>query len=149
MTSSAPDSGRFGTEDPRQRILRIAASLFAKKGYQAVGVAEIGDAVGLGRGALYYHIGSKEELLYDIVIRYITELVATGSQILRVHTDSHDRITELSRHLMKTIADNVSELTVCFRESEALTGDRRSAVAVTFRLPIAVGEDSRRRVSEG
>lgn len=30
---------------------------------------------------------------------------------------------------MKTIADNVSELTVCFRESEALTGDRRSAVA--------------------
>ena len=30
---------------------------------------------------------------------------------------------------MRTIADNLSELTVCFREAESLTGDRHTAVA--------------------
>ena len=34
--------------------------LFAKKGYNGVGVAEIGAASGFGRGALYHHIESKE-----------------------------------------------------------------------------------------
>ncbi len=62
----------------RSRIRGISAGLFAQKGYAAVGIAEIGDAVGLARGALYHHIGSKEELLYNIVVRYIGDLVGVG-----------------------------------------------------------------------
>lgn len=113
----------------RDRILRIAAGLFAKKGYQAVGVAELGDKVGLGRGALYYHIGSKEELLYDIIIKYIRDLVLTGTHILQQKTDPQKKIELLSQHMMETISANVSEMTVCFRESDCLTGDRHKSVA--------------------
>lgn len=118
------------TENPqKERIREITARLFAEKGYRAVGVAEIGEAVGLGRGALYYHIGSKEDLLYDIVIRYIKDLVRVGHQILKTHKDPHARIIQLSRYLMSTIASHLSELTVCFREADALTGKRHSEVS--------------------
>ncbi len=113
----------------RRRILKISADLFAEKGYQAVGVAEIGERVGLGRGALYYHIGSKEELLYDIIIDYISELVATGNVILRDTTDPRDRIDRLSRHIMQVVSANMSELSVCFRQSDCLTGTRYDSVA--------------------
>jgi AcrR family transcriptional regulator len=43
----------------RERILTEVTRLFVDKGYHGTGVQEISDAVGLGRGALYHHIGSK------------------------------------------------------------------------------------------
>jgi len=70
-----------------ERIQKIAADLFATRGYRAVGVAEIGEAVGLGRGALYYHISSKEDLLFSIVVRYIEDLVVAGKDTLESEPD--------------------------------------------------------------
>jgi AcrR family transcriptional regulator len=119
-----------GGESPhRDRIRHISAELFAAKGYNGVGIAEIGDAVGLGRGALYYHIGSKEDLLYDIASRYIGELVKSGQEIASATSDPIARIRQLSRHLMGTIGRHLSELTVCFREVNALTGDHHRVVS--------------------
>jgi TetR/AcrR family transcriptional regulator, cholesterol catabolism regulator len=127
---TAGRADRFRAESPQlTRIRQISAELFASRGYNAVGIAEIGDAVGLARGALYYHIGSKEDLLYDIVIRYITDLVDAGHRILAEVQDPPTRIRSLSRHLIRTIATHLSELTVCFREINALTGERHRVVS--------------------
>ena len=54
-------------------MLRVAAQLFAEKGYHGTGVAEIGEMAGLQRGALYYHIGSKEDLLLVLLRRHVEE----------------------------------------------------------------------------
>ena len=72
----------------RARIVKIAAQLFAQRGYHAVGMSDIQDAVKLGRGALYHHIRSKEDLLYDVTREYITELAdSAGGERHRVwHT---------------------------------------------------------------
>jgi len=113
----------------RLRIRSISAGLFAQKGYAAVGIAEIGEAVGLARGALYHHIGSKEELLYNIMIRYIGDLVASGEQITQDMPDPVARIRLLSRYLMRTIGAHISEMTVCFREVNSLTGEKHDFVS--------------------
>ncbi|WP_246317124.1 TetR/AcrR family transcriptional regulator [Hyphomicrobium methylovorum] len=112
-----------------ERIQKIAADLFATRGYRAVGVAEIGEAVGLGRGALYYHISSKEDLLFSIVVRYIEDLVAAGRDSLESEPDPRKRIYLLSRKLMATIFANLPEMTVCFREADCLTGQRHRIVS--------------------
>jgi len=112
-----------------ERIQKIAADLFATRGYRAVGVAEIGEAVGLGRGALYYHISSKEDLLFSIVVRYIEDLVVAGRDTLESEPDPSKRIYLLSRKLMATIFANLSEMTVCFREADCLTGQRHRIVS--------------------
>ena len=130
MVNLISKQGKTGENvSQRDNILRVSAALFAEKGYQAVGVAEIGEAVRLGRGALYYHIGSKEELLFDIVIQYITSLVSVGTQILRDVDSPEERSRELSRHMRLVVVDNLSELSVCFRETESLTGQRHQDVA--------------------
>lgn len=113
----------------RSRIRGISAALFATKGYNAVGIAEIGEAVGLARGALYHHIGSKEELLYNIVIRYIGDLVASSRTISDDMPDPKTRIRLLSRHLMRVIGAHINEMTVCFREVNSLTGERHEVVS--------------------
>ncbi|WP_439543472.1 TetR/AcrR family transcriptional regulator [Hyphomicrobium sp.] len=112
-----------------ERIKKIAAELFATRGYRAVGVAEIGEAVKLGRGALYYHISSKEDLLFSIVVRYIENLVVSGREALENEPDPAKRIYILSRQLMSTIFANLHEMTVCFREADCLTGHRHKVVS--------------------
>lgn len=111
----------------RARILKTAAQLFAKRGYHAVGMSELQDAVQLGRGALYHHIRSKEDLLYDICREYITELNAHAATLLE-EADPCERVKRLGRYLVLKIASHQAELTVCFREVQALTDPRRSEV---------------------
>jgi AcrR family transcriptional regulator len=111
------------------RIREISADLFAQKGYNGVGISEIGEAVGLARGALYYHINSKEELLYGIVVQYIDELVVAGERIAAEMPDPVARIRLLSRYLMQTIGAHINEMTVCFREVNSLTGERHAVVS--------------------
>lgn len=111
------------------RIRLIAAELFAAKSYHAIGIAEIGEAVGLARGSLYHHISSKEQLLYEISVRYIFQLVVSGRAVLDDESDPKRRITTLSAQLMETIFRHKAEMTVCFREVDSLTGERRRVVA--------------------
>jgi AcrR family transcriptional regulator len=112
----------------RLKVLQVAANLFADRGFSGVGVSEIGEATGLGRGALYYHISSKEDLLYDITTSYMSDLIQDGRAIAEAETDPVERISALSRALMMTISEHLSEMTVCFRELHALTTERRRAV---------------------
>jgi AcrR family transcriptional regulator len=112
----------------RLKVLQVAASLFADRGYSGVGVNEIGEATGLGRGALYYHISSKEDLLYDITTAYMSDLIADGRTIAARESDPVARVRALSKALMVAISDHLSEMTVCFRELHALTAERRRAV---------------------
>ena len=104
----------------REEILHVAAQLFAQNGYHGTGIAELGEAVGLGKGALYHHIGSKEDLLYEISSRHVIEMVGFGEQLLASDISPLEKF----RRLMRTIADNLPELTVFFREVRTLRGER-------------------------
>ena len=112
----------------RKRILKIAARLFAARGFHAVGMTELGEAVGLGRGALYHHIRSKEDLLYDISREYIAELVAHAVGVEERKLPPTEHLALLGDYLMCKIASHQAELTVCFREVQALTGERHQDV---------------------
>lgn len=125
MVTRAPDPVETGQ---RHRILRTAAQLFAAQGYHAVGVAALCDAVQLGRGALYHHISSKEDLLYDIAREYIDDLANAGARILADEADAAERVRRLGGYLVRKIASHQAELTVCFREVHSLTEPRHAEV---------------------
>ncbi len=57
----------------KELILDSALKLFAKKGYEAVSVAEIADAVGVKAPSLYKHYKSKQDI-FDSIIQRINEL---------------------------------------------------------------------------
>tara|TARA_Y100000589_G_C26958785_1_gene549693 strand:- start:29 stop:610 length:582 start_codon:yes stop_codon:yes gene_type:complete len=111
-----------------KKITKVAASLFAQKGYNGVGVAEIGAASGFGRGTLYHHIESKEDLLHEIASQYISDLVQSGHRIAIEYPDPIQRLRALSRHLMAVISNSLAEIVVCFREVQSLTGSRHHDV---------------------
>jgi len=112
------------------RIRRAAARLFAKKGYAGTGVEEISRAVGIGRGALYHHIGSKDRLLFEIVTLPALEALEEAERIVAEPIGAEEKLRRLSRLTMRTIAAQLPEWTVFFRDIGALRQPlRREALA--------------------
>lgn len=51
-------------------ILDTAATLYAERDWERVTVAELADRAGIGKGTVYKHFGSKEEILARLVIDF-------------------------------------------------------------------------------
>ncbi|MFI6367665.1 TetR/AcrR family transcriptional regulator [Nocardia sp. NPDC050630] len=117
------DSVRSG--DTRDRIIALATELFARQGYAATGVAQLGRAAGIGAGALYHHIGSKEELLFTICRAHIARVLRIGTDLLKSDLTATEKLHELAREHMRQVADHRLELRVTLREIDSLTGHRR------------------------
>jgi AcrR family transcriptional regulator len=112
--------------ETQAKIIAAATELFAKQGYHATGVAELGRAVGLGAGALYHHIGSKEELLLTIVRAHLEDVLAFGTSLLSAEGTAVAKLHELAREHMRLVAHRRTELLVMVRELDSLTGQRRA-----------------------
>jgi AcrR family transcriptional regulator len=54
-------------DDTRERLLDAAAEVFAERGYERAGVAEIARRAGLTTGAIYSRYAGKAELLLDAI----------------------------------------------------------------------------------
>jgi AcrR family transcriptional regulator len=119
-----PVAAPAGTEPTRDRILRIAAEVFATKGYHGTGVAELGEATGLQRGALYYHIKSKEDLLFDLSKRHVEEALERGRPVVESDLPPVEKFRELAREHLDVITSRQAEVTVVLREMHSLNGDR-------------------------
>lgn len=117
----------------RQEIVDLAAVLFARRGYAATGMVEIGDAVGLGKGALYYYIGSKENLLVEIQERVLDPLVASAHRISDLDTAPTVRLRLISRALLDMIFERLDHIWVYEHDYRHLTGENLSRVLIRRR----------------
>ena len=116
-------------ERRRNEIVDEAARLFAAQGYHATGVAELGDTVGLGRGALYYYIESKETLLALIHDRVMVHVLAAGDKAVSLEGTASERLRYLGRELIHIITLYPDHVWVFLHEFRSLSG----AAAETFR----------------
>lgn len=57
----------------KQEILQHAARLFKEKGYRAVSMRDLADALQIKASSLYNHIQSKEEILSSIILEVAEE----------------------------------------------------------------------------
>lgn len=82
-------------EATRDQILAQAARLFRHQGYAATTLRQIADAAGIKAGSIYYHFGSKEEILgvvLDDGIRAVKAAVETRVESLPPGASHRDRI---------------------------------------------------------
>lgn len=121
---SIDSPGDSSRESTRERILRKAAELFAERGFHGTSVAKLGEAAGVQRGALYYHIGSKEDLLYDLSKRHVEEALARGRAVAAGDLPPIEKMRRLTLEHLSAVAARRAEVTVVMREMHALTGER-------------------------
>jgi AcrR family transcriptional regulator len=87
MTSTRParDAALHADADRpsrREQILQAAAQLFAERGSRAVGVDDVGAAVGVTGPAIYRHFPSKDAILAEMLVRISERLLAGGSAVV-------------------------------------------------------------------
>lgn len=64
-------------DSTQERLLQIAAKLFADKGYAGVSMRAIANAAGITQAAIYHHFSNKEAL-YFAAVRYLHEDVSVA-----------------------------------------------------------------------
>ncbi|WP_028478047.1 TetR/AcrR family transcriptional regulator [Nocardia sp. CNY236] len=119
-----PPSAESSARDTKERIVRAAIELFAEQGFHATSVAEIGARADVQRGALYYHIGSKEELLWQILRDYTQVMLVDAERIANGHEDPITMLDELIHSHIRLIVRHRREVAVQLRDLGALTGTR-------------------------
>ncbi|MEV4125320.1 TetR/AcrR family transcriptional regulator [Nocardia sp. NPDC049707] len=119
-----PPAAETTAEATRARIVAAAMELFAEQGFHGTGVAEIADRAGVRRGALYYHIGSKEELLWQILRDYIQLMLTDARRISRGTDDPIVKLRKLIHSHIGLIIEHRREVTIQLRDVTALNGGR-------------------------
>ena len=99
-----------GAESTRDRIVRTAAELFAVNGYDATGIAEIQAKAEISRGAFYYHIDSKQTLLFEISKNQVDKMNAAAAELTARPAPADVKIREMARKLLRNISDHRAEL---------------------------------------
>jgi TetR/AcrR family transcriptional regulator, cholesterol catabolism regulator len=85
---------RDGSDARYRDILRAGALVFRENGYANSTLQDVADAVGLNRATLYYYIGTKEELLAEILNEPLLEMTRRLQRLGR----SRESPPELLRH---------------------------------------------------
>lgn len=70
-----------GASARRAELLRLAAEMFAERGFRATTVRDIADAAGILSGSLYHHFDSKESMVDEILTGFLDELSGRYRQI--------------------------------------------------------------------
>ena len=112
----------------RERIVQVSSGLFATDGFHATGISDILDAVGVSRGTFYYHIESKDYLLYEICRVQVDKMNAVARTVILSEGSPVEKMGELARLLLRNISDHRAEWVVFFSEFGALEGEWRREI---------------------
>ena len=87
-------------DDLAERLLRAAAEVFASRGYEKAGVAEIARRAGVTTGAIYSRYSGKAELLIDAVDHHVPGELTTLLSGAGSHDSAVDVLSQLGSHLV-------------------------------------------------
>src|SRR5215218_681747 len=105
----------------REQILRAAAQLFAERGSRAVGVDDVGAAVGVTGPAIYRHFASKDAMLAEMLLRISERLLAGGNECVATSTDPAAQLRALVAFHVDFALANPALITVQDRDLGSLT----------------------------
>jgi AcrR family transcriptional regulator len=106
-------------------ILASAAELFARKGIKATTVREIGDAVGVQSGSLYYHFDSKDTMAREILMDFLTAIQDRYAKALADTKDAADALRQLIFTSLQLTREKPDATTIYQNELAYLREDPR------------------------
>ena len=95
-----------GPATSRDKILDVAEPLFARRGFEGVGMREVAEAAGLGKSSLFHHFHSKAQLYLAVLERVLariekrctTALATPGTALARLDLWTEALVDALAEH---------------------------------------------------
>jgi AcrR family transcriptional regulator len=112
----------------QERVLAVAARLFRLKGYRMTTTREIAAELGIQKASLYYHITSKEDVLYRICLESMGEHIEGLRVTMADGKDAVGRLRAAVVGHMARLHSDSDRNAVALLELRALDPKRRTAV---------------------
>ncbi|MBZ5576221.1 MAG: TetR family transcriptional regulator [Acidobacteriia bacterium] len=143
LSRRRPSSGPSGTLG---KFVRTAAELFSKQGYASTSTRSLSALIGMEKATLYYHVKSKQDLLYLITKSSVETLQEEVNKAVEGITCPIEHLAVLIRaHCMSLLRDQTQHATA-LAEVRALSPERLSEI-VSMRKIYQTG--IRRMIEEG
>jgi AcrR family transcriptional regulator len=90
----------------KEDILAVATRLFAEHGYRTLDVQLIADELGIGKGTIYRHFGTKRDLFKAAIERGIRRLNERTGGAIAPDRDPLEALRDGMRHYLEFFAEN-------------------------------------------
>jgi AcrR family transcriptional regulator len=114
-------------ETRREQIAEAAATLFARHGFDAVSIDDIGAAVGIAGPSIYNHFGSKHDLLFASLARGYAMLQNALADALETEAPAAEVVRRVSDSYVDLTLDQSDLITNLIAESRNLGPEYREA----------------------
>ena len=143
------EAGSRGAEAPRRRgrpstrrsrqetILEAGAKLIHAKGFQATTIQDVADEVEFSKAAFYYFVQNKEDLLYQILLRTLTEAARTVTETIAAPGSPDEKLLRVIGSFGRMVAERPDTFSVYFKERGHLSPEHREAVTALERRIVA------------
>ena len=122
-------------EDTRQRILDQALELFSARGYDAVSVGEIAQAVGIRAPSLYNHFPSKQAI-FDAIVASTAAQYAADTDKIDIHVQNAKQDIPIFKEITAdALFEKVRQIFEYSLHNEAASRFRRMMTIEQFRSP--------------
>lgn len=108
-------------------IIRVAARIFAAKGYHATTLDEIAAELQVTKPALYYHVRNKEEILREIIGK-IMEPMEAAIKVGNSSLPPREKIAKIVEILTKFSTERKETTLIAFEELKILPKRSRDAI---------------------
>lgn len=118
--------------EARERVLDVAEKLFMTKGFQAVSMRDIAEALGVRQSSLYYHAPQgKEQLFCDAAVRSLERHKQQLDDILRQHEpDFRNQFHAVARWFVQL--DDMDLVRLVRLDLPEISPTYKSQIAATF-----------------
>jgi AcrR family transcriptional regulator len=113
----------------KSRLIAAAVQVFHDKGYEQCSVQDVADAAGIVKGTLYYHVRSKEDLLYAIMEEVLQSLVPQLEELSKRPGLAIDKLRQFVHVYVIHIVSNREIMHIFFRDYDSLSDARRQQLA--------------------
>jgi AcrR family transcriptional regulator len=121
-------STQLAAQSTEERVFAVATDMLFEYGYHGTTLRALAEAVGITTPSIYYHIQSKQNLLYTIMKRILTDV---HSEVLAATAAVDDPWMRLEAAIEAHItmhAERRKEVFIADSEVRALEGDYRTEI---------------------
>jgi AcrR family transcriptional regulator len=105
-------SASGAASERREHLVKLAAEIFARKGFQATTVREIATEAGILSGSLYHHFDSKETIVDEVLSTFLEDLIGRYRAAIERGGDPRSVLSEMVRIGFGTLEPHRAAITV-------------------------------------
>lgn len=117
------------TPPVRRDILDRAALLMMEKGFGGMSVRDLAETLEFSKANIFYHVRSKEQLLYEVIAETLRSLLGTFQDIVGRRVSPAVKLRAIVDVYVRLMTDSPAGMVLWFTEQGNLTPDHQMDVA--------------------